>query len=269
MTAAVLLLLAAPAMEWQPLFEQLPQGSAGWAFENRVLHALPASPARTTDLYSSQRYSNFELVVEYRVTPGGNSGIRYLPLPDQTAGITRPALAFTLAAALAGFLLRRRKWLAFIAVLSVLAPIPAIRAYLAMHPLALEFQVLDNERHRDGRRGALYRAGSLYGLSPASQDSARPAGEWNEARISVCEGRIQHWLNGARLVDVDMASPAHVEARKRFYGQGLYRVFSESQWRRLGWERPSAVGLQHHGEEVWFRGPRIREVPGSCLAPRP
>jgi hypothetical protein len=264
MIAAVLLLLAAPAEEWQPLFDQLPRDSSGWAFENGVLHALPASPARTTDLYSSQRFSNFDLVVEYRVAPGGNSGIRYLPLPDQIAGVARPSIALALAAALAGVLLRRRRWFAAIAVLSLLAPIPAIRSYLTRHPLALEFQVLDNERHRDGGRGALYRAGALYGLSPAAQDSARRAGEWNQARVSVCGGRVQHWLNGVQVVDIDMASPSHVSARERFYTQGLYRVFSESQWRNLGWDRPSAVGLQHHGEEVWFRGAQIRRIPDAC-----
>ncbi len=265
MIATLLLLLSATAGEWQPLFERLPEDAAGWSFENGELHALPSTPFRTRDLYSANRYSNFEFVVEYRVSPGGNSGIRYLPLPGRIAGANLPTLVFALAAVLSGILLWRRKWLALIAAITLLAPIPLIRSYLANHPLALEFQVLDNERHRDGKRGPLYRAGALYGLSPAVQNSSRPAGEWNEARIVVCGRQIQHWLNGTLVVDVDMASPSHAAARDSFYTHGLYGVFSSDEWRRLGWQRPSLIGLQHHGEEVWFRGPKVREL--ACAAP--
>ena len=102
MIATLLLLLAATAGEWQPLFEKLPEDAAGWSFENGELHALPSTPFRTRDLYSANRYSNFEFVVEYRVSPGGNSGIRYLPLPGRIAGAQFPTFVLSLAAVLAG-----------------------------------------------------------------------------------------------------------------------------------------------------------------------
>lgn len=260
MTAAVLLLLAGSAAEWQPLFERLPESAAGWSIENGVLHAHPAPPLRTTDLMSPRRFRDFEFEVEYRVAAGGNSGIRYLPLAGRFTGMRKMAGLLAAAAALAAFLLRRRPPAAGIAAALCLSPAALVWSYLSRHPLALEFQVLDNERHRDGRRGPLYRAGALYGLSPAVADASKPAGEWNQARVAVCGSRVEHWLNGKRVVEADISAPDHREARARFYRQAWYRIFAESEWRRLGFERPSSIGLQHHGEEVWFRNARVRAL---------
>lgn len=266
MTLAVLLLLAGTAAEWQPLFERLPESAAGWSIENGVLHAHPASPLGTADLFSPRQFRDFEFEAEYRVAPGGNSGIRYLPLAGRSAGVSKVAGLLATVAALVAFLLRRRPLAAAGAVALCFTPAALVWSYLNRHPLALEFQVLDNERHRDGKRGPLYRAGALYGLSPARENASRPAGEWNHARVAVCGNRVEHWLNGKRVAEADISAPDHREARARFYGQGWYRVFAESEWSRLGLERPSAIGLQHHGEEVWFRNARVRAA--ACEAGR-
>jgi hypothetical protein len=260
MTLALLLLLAGTAPEWQPLFGRLPENAKGWSLENGVLHALPASPLGTTDLFSPRQFRDFEFEVDYRVAPGGNSGIRYLPLAGRFGGVRKIAALLAAAAAMAAILLRRRPLAAALAALLCFSPAAVVWSYLSRHPLALEFQVLDNDRHRDGRRGPLYRAGALYGLSPAVADPSRPAGEWNHARVLVCGSRVEHWLNGKRVVAADLSEPDHREARARFYGQGWYRIFLESEWSRLGLDRPSSIGLQHHGEEVWFRNARVREA---------
>lgn len=264
MTLAMLVFLGATAAGWQPLFERLPEGAEGWSLENGVLHAHPASPLRTTDLFSPRQFRSFEFEVEYRVAAGGNSGIRYLPLAGRFVGIGKIAAFLAFAAALVAFLLRRRPVTATLAALLCFSPAAVVSNYLNRHPLALEFQVLDNARHRDGKRGNLYRAGALYGLSPATEDSSKPAGEWNHARVTVCGTRVEHWLNGRRVAAADLSSAAHREARARFYGQGWYRIFAESEWSRLGFERPSSIGLQHHGEEVLFRNARVRT--GGCEA---
>lgn len=260
MICVLLFLAVGPAGGWQPLFGELPEGAEGWRLEGGVLHALPGSPLRTADLYTPAVYSDFEFEVEFRVAPGGNSGIRYLPLLDGLVGVLKPAGVCVLAAGAAVWLLRRRPWLALLAGIWCLSPFAGVWWYLRRHPLALEFQVLDNERHRDGRRGGLYRAGALYGLSPAREEASRPAGEWNQARVAVNGSRIEHWLNGRLVVSVDMGSAEHQAARGRFYGRSWYRIFREDDWRRLGWKRPSAAGLQHHGEEVWYRSARIRAL---------
>lgn len=260
MTVVMLLLLTGTAGEWQPLFNRLPEGAEGWSVDNGVLHAYPASPLRTTDLVSPRQFRDFEFEVEYRVAPGGNSGIRYLPLSGRFAGVSKAAGLLATVAVLVAFRLRRRPLAAAGAAALCFSPAALVWSYLNRHPLALEFQALDNERHRDGMRGPLYRAGALYGLSPAREDASRPAGEWNLARLAVCGNRVEHWLNGKQIVEADLSAPRHREARARFYGQGWYRIFLEREWSRLGFERPSSIGLQHHGEEVWFRNARVREL---------
>jgi hypothetical protein len=260
MILAILLAAAIPISDWQPLFEQLPEGIRGWRLENGALRTIPGF--KTEDLFTRLRYRNFEFEVEYRVAPGGNSGIRYLPLPGRTAGAERAAALCGGLAVLLTVALRRRRWAALGAMLVCGGAFLLVWQALARHPLALEFQVLDNDGHADGRRGALYRAGALYGLSPAMEDSSRKAGEWNHARVAVCGNRIGHWLNGRQVVEADLGSSDLARARESFFSAGWRRIYSESEWRKLGLERPSTVGLQHHGEEVWFKSPRIREL--SC-----
>lgn len=260
MILGLLLASVIPISDWQPLFEQLPGGIRGWRLEQGVLRTVPGN--WTEDLFTGLRYRNFEFEVEYRVSPGGNSGIRYLPLPGKTAGLPRAGAVFGAAALSLLILLRRKKLMAGLAALACLGLFAGVWRALARHPLALEFQVLDNGGHPDGLRGPLYRAGALYGLSPATEDASRPAGEWNQARVLVCGSRIEHWLNGRQAAAADMDSKEHMQARDRFFTQGWRRIYSENEWRTLGRERPSTLGLQHHGEEVWFRNPRIREL--SC-----
>jgi len=260
MILTLVLAAALPISDWQPLFDQLPEGIRGWRKENGALRTAPGY--RTEDLFTRLRYRDFEFEVEYRVSSGGNSGIRYLPLPGRTAGAARAAAVCGGLAVLLIVALRRRRLAALGATLVCGGVFLLVWQALARHPLALEFQVLDNEGHPDGKRGALYRAGALYGLSPATEDASRPAGEWNQARVVVCGSRIEHWLNGRQVVAADLGSSEHARARESFFGAGWRRIYGESEWRTLGHERPSTVGLQHHGEVVWFRNPRIREL--SC-----
>ena len=260
MIPALLLMAALPVSDWQPLFETLPAKVRGWRSGQGDIRTVPSLV--TEDLFAGLRYRDFEFEVEYKVAPGGNSGIRYLPLPGRRAGLGRAAAFFVALCLAVLLLLRRRRRTALLASAVLLAGFGGVLLWLKWHPLALEFQILDNAGHRDGKRGPLYRAGALYGLCPAAEDASRPAGEWNQARVVICGARIEHWLNGRKVVDCDMSTRQHRLARERFFGSGWRLLYSRAEWERLGLDRPSTVGLQHHGEQVWFRRARIREL--SC-----
>ncbi len=45
-----------------------------WKVENGTLHALPG---KGTDLVTKEKYQDFELELEWKVSPGGNSGVIY------------------------------------------------------------------------------------------------------------------------------------------------------------------------------------------------
>lgn len=115
---------------------------------------------------------------------------------------------------------------------------------------APEMQVLDDARHEDGR-DPVHRAGSAYGLFAPAFDVARGPGEFNKARILVRGTRVEHWLNGHRVVAYDISSPEweRVRAESKFAG------FPEFGARRRG-----RIGLQDHGDAVSYRNIRIRAL---------
>jgi hypothetical protein len=125
---------------------------------------------------------------------------------------------------------------------------PGSNSGVYYRPGQYEYQILDNQQHRDGRNPRTS-AGALYFCVAPSKDVTRPVGQWNEGRI-VCQGSvIQHWLNGVKVVDIDYAAPqraAEVELLRRRGG-------------RLT-DRGAYLHLQDHGDPVWYRNLRLRAI---------
>lgn len=111
-----------------------------------------------------------------------------------------------------------------------------------------EMQVLDDARHPDGK-SPLTSAGALYGLYPAQRGVVHPAGEWNAVRIVVQGNRVEHWLNGIKLVAAEIGSPDWKArlARSKFAKMPGY-----------GRNRSGHIGLQDHGDRVAYRAIKIR-----------
>jgi hypothetical protein len=113
---------------------------------------------------------------------------------------------------------------------------------------APEMQVLDDARHPDGAN-PLTSAGANYALHPAPRGVVKPAGEWNSARVRVEDGQVEHWLNGQKIVEYVLGSPDWQErvANSKF-----------ADWPEYGRARSGHIGLQDHGDPVWFRDIKIR-----------
>jgi type 1 glutamine amidotransferase len=111
-----------------------------------------------------------------------------------------------------------------------------------------EMQILDDAGHADGKNETT-RAGTLYGLLPCAFDVARPAGEWNHVRIVARGSRIEHWLNGFKVVEYDLASEEH----ENRVAQSKFASMPEFGTRAKG-----HIALQDHGDEVCFRNIKIR-----------
>lgn len=116
---------------------------------------------------------------------------------------------------------------------------------------APEIQVLDNVGHRDGL-SPLTSAGALYGLAPSSPDLVKPLGEWNQVRIVTNGGIVETWFNGKKIADqIDFDSRAFKArvAKTKF-----------AQWPTYGLARKGSIGLQEHGNMIWYRNIKIREL---------
>ena len=115
-------------------------------------------------------------------------------------------------------------------------------------PGQYEYQILDNDVHRDGKNPRTS-AASLYFCMQPSHDATQPIGKWNTARV-ICKGSVvQHWLNGQKVIHFDYEAPEF--------------AFNVEMLKQRGGELAARGGklmLQDHGDPVWYRSIRIREI---------
>ena len=175
-------------------------------------------PAAGGDLMTAETFRDFELAFEWKISPGGNSGIKYNVSEEMSLSlaVNRAALGF-------------------------------------------EYQVLDDERHPDARNGDNRTAAALYDLIAPAGKISKPAGQWNAGRIVFRSGHGEHWLNGAKVLEYDVASP---DFKKRLQASKYKSIphFADP--------RKGHIILQDHADAAWFRSLKIRKLDGAPGAER-
>lgn len=185
-----------------------PPASKAWEIADGTIHR-PAGDfgGGCRDLITADEYADFEFSIDWKITPGGNSGIMYRCSEDfDFPWRTGP-----------------------------------------------EMQILDDARHADGKEPKT-RAGTLYAIVPTAVDAARPPGEWNHARVVAKGSKIEHWLNGYKVVDADLTTDAYKQAHDASKWKGMPEMGTKSK---------GHVALQDHGDEVWFRNIKVRAIPAA------
>lgn len=119
---------------------------------------------------------------------------------------------------------------------------------------APEMQILDNAKHPDAKLGkdGNRAAGALYDLIPGNFDAVKPAGEWNQAKVMVYKGTVVHTMNGENVVEYHLWTDDwnDMVANSKFKDyEGFYNPAEEGY-----------IVLQDHGDDVWFRNIKIREL---------
>jgi hypothetical protein len=118
--------------------------------------------------------------------------------------------------------------------------------------LGFEYQVLDDDLHPDAANGPNRTAGALYDMiGPGSGKALNPVGEFNRGRIVFDDGHGEHWLNGHKVLEFDLGTP-------RF--DSLLAVSKYDPIPGFADLRAGHVVLQDHGDDVWYRNLKIKDL---------
>lgn len=119
---------------------------------------------------------------------------------------------------------------------------------------APEMQILDNDKHVDANLGVNgnRKAGSLYDLIPANPQNTKPIGEWNQVGIICYQGTVVFKQNGANVVEFHLWT----EEWKKMVANSKFKDWPNF----VNPAREGYIALQDHGNDVWFRNIKIKEL---------
>lgn len=119
---------------------------------------------------------------------------------------------------------------------------------------APEMQILDDVNHPDARLGkdGNRMAGALYDLIPCNKDLVNPAGEWNSVKVLVYNGTVVHFVNGEQVLEYHLWT----DDWNTMVLNSKFKDYEDF----LNTAEEGYIGLQDHGDDVWFRNIKIKEL---------
>jgi hypothetical protein len=222
---------------WEDPAKKSPPGDS-FVIEDGCLKSVPHARIEE-DLFTKQTYRDFELVFDWKIAPGGNSGVKYriqdrVMLSDEVKGVKFEDRA--------NASIKNRR-----------TDRPAKgQEYV----VGFEYQVLDNEKNSDARKGTNHQAGALYDMISPLKDATLPVGEFNHSVLVVKGDHVEHWLNGVKVVDGSLNDPGVATGTGARWGADspIYELLVKHP------KKDCQISLQNHSSDAWFKNIKIRKL---------
>ena len=223
---------------WEDPGKKSPPGTS-FVIEDGCLKAT-SHPAFQEDLFTTETFRDFELEFDWKISPRGNSGIKYR-IQDRVIIVNDPAVPKFEDRANAAIRNRRTE-----------RP-PRGQEYV----VGLEYQITDNGTNPDATANGLKHAtAALYDMFAASKDVTKPIGEFNHTRIVVKGDHVEHWLNGQKVLDASLKAPEVAAGVEKRWGKTspIYHMLVDQP------KKSCQISLQNHDDPAWFKNIRIRRL---------
>ena len=178
--------------------------SDGWEVVQGELISKKEGVTKRADLITADQYDNFELVLDWKVEKGANSGVIYRALENDK---------------------------------------PSFES-------GPEYQLIDDNGYVD-KLEDWQKSGADYAMHAPSTLAAKPVGEYNRTKIVVNKGHVEHWLNGAKVVEFELWTPEWKQLKE----QGKWKDAKD-----YGMAKKGYIALQDHGGGVRFKNIKIRNL---------
>jgi len=177
------------------------------------------------DIIFDHKFKNFELVFEWKVAKGSNSGVFFLAqevITKDENGNER---------------------------------------YEPIYISSPEYQILDNVNHPDAMEGknGNRQSASLYDMLPANPQNSKPFGEWNTGAIKVHKGSVFHKQNGETVVEYHLWTQKWTDMLQASkFSEERWPLAFELLNNLGGENREGYIGFQDHGDDVWFKNIKVK-----------
>jgi hypothetical protein len=161
----------------------------GWVIDDGLLTVLEPGGGESRnggDIVTEEEFSSFELEVDFMVSPGANSGIKYAVIEGLHTGVgSAIGLEFQ--------------------ILDNTSHPDARMGVAGNHTMGSLYDLITAENLSEG---------------PASRMRINSPGQWNKARLVVRGNQVEHWLNNLKVVEYDRGSQIfrNLVAKSKFSG---------------------------------------------------
>lgn len=192
----------------------------GWQVEDGLL-VFRAEHAEEGygDLMTRRQYASFDLSLDWKIDPCGNSGVLFHVTEDSD-----------------------QEWHTG----------PEMQIVDATEGCWSDYQAPEGERAPGSDLKPSQLSGANYDLHAPSEHTVKPVGEWNQARLVVNGPRVEHWLNGVKVVEYELWSDEW---------KAIVAASKFNEYPNYGMNQTGHIVLQDHGMPVWFRNIKIKELP--------